>query len=149
MTTDNAAVVRRLVDEVVNGGKLEVIDELVTNDYVYLDNALGRFKGPGALKAIIGQSRQSFPDTVWTIEEQVSDGDTVASRFTWTATHTKDFDILPVSGKTMSVTVVSFDDFTNGRMRQTRMFRDDLRLLRQLGFVPEREDLREEILQRG
>ena len=43
MATDNTRIVRRLVDEVVNGGKLDVIDELVMDDYVYIDNALGSF----------------------------------------------------------------------------------------------------------
>ena len=35
--------------------------------------------------------QQAFPDTVWTIEEQVSSGDNIASRFTWSATHKEDF----------------------------------------------------------
>jgi steroid delta-isomerase-like uncharacterized protein len=141
----NADVSRRLVAEVINGRNLDLIDELVTEDYVYFDNSLGRFEGPAALKAIMAKSQHAFPDTVWTIEEQVSQGDILASRFTWSATHREDFDVLPATGKRMTVTVISFDTFRDGRMQETRQFRDNLGLLRQLGFIPEREALAEMI----
>ena len=144
----NADVSRRLVEEVINGRNLDLIDELVTEDYVYIDNSLGRFEGPAALKAIMTKSQQAFPDTVWTIEEQVSQGDILASRFTWSATHREDFDVLPATGKHMTVTVISFDTFRDGRMQETRQFRDNLGLLRQLGFILEREALAEMIGQR-
>jgi steroid delta-isomerase-like uncharacterized protein len=142
---DNGAVSRRLIDEVINGRNLDLIDELVTDDYVYIDNSLGRFEGPAALKAIMGKSLQAFPDSVWTIEEQVSQGDTLASRFTWSATHKEDFDVLPATGKRITVTVISFDTFRDGRMQETRQYRDNLGLLRQLGFIPEAEVLAEAI----
>src|SRR5690349_7220528 len=119
----NADVSRKLVEEVINGRNLDLIDDLVTEDYVYIDNSLGRFEGSAALKAIIAKSLQAFPDTVWTIEEQVSQGDTLGSRFTWSATHRADFDIMPATGKHLTVTVISFDTFRDGRMRETRQFR--------------------------
>jgi hypothetical protein len=48
----------------------------------------------------------------------------------------------------MTVTVISFDTFRDGRMQETRQFRDNLGLLRQLGFILEREALAEMIGQR-
>ena len=96
----------------------------------------------------MSQSLLAFPDSVWTIEEQIADGDSVASRFTWSATHKHDFDVLPASGKHMTVTVISFDTFRDGRMQETRQYRDNLALLRQLGFIPERDALVEMIAQR-
>lgn len=146
--TDNTAIIRRLIDGVINGRNLDLIPELVTEDYLYIDNSLGRFEGPAALRKIMSQSLLAFPDSVWTIEEQIADGDSVASRFTWSATHKHDFDVLPASGKHMTVTVISFDTFRDGRMQETRQYRDNLALLRQLGFIPERDALVEMIAQR-
>ena len=146
--TDNTAIIRRLIDGVINGRELDLIPELVTEDYLYIDNSLGRFEGPAALRKIMSQSLLAFPDSVWTIEEQIADGDSVASRFTWNATHKHDFDVLPASGKHMTVTVISFDTFRDGRMQETRQYRDNLALLRQLGFIPERDALVEMIAQR-
>ncbi len=146
--TDNTAIIRRLIDGVINGRELDLIPELVTEDYLYIDNSLGRFEGPAALRKIMSQSLLAFPDSVWTIEEQIADGDSVASRFTWSATHKHDFDVLPASGKHMTVTVISFDTFRDGRMQETRQYRDNLALLRQLGFIPERDALVEMIAQR-
>ena len=48
----------------------------------------------------------------------------------------------------MTVTVISFDTFRDGRMQETRQYRDNLALLRQLGFIPERDALVEMIAQR-
>ena len=146
--TDNTAIIRRLIDGVINGRNLDLIPELVTEDYLYIDNSLGRFEGPAALRKIMSQSLLAFPDSVWTIDEQIADGDSVASRFTWSATHKHDFDVLPASGKHMTVTVISFDTFRDGRMQETRQYRDNLALLRQLGFIPERDALVEMIAQR-
>ena len=44
--TDNTAIIRRLIDGVINGRDLDLIPELVTEDYLYIDNSLGRFEGP-------------------------------------------------------------------------------------------------------
>ncbi|MGS0688825.1 ester cyclase [Nakamurella sp. GG22] len=111
------------------------------------DDTLGTLEGPAALKNIMDQSQRAFPDTVWTIDEQVASQDAVATRFTWNATHRGDFNGLLATGKRFSVAVVSFDSFRDGRMAQTRMFRDNLHLLGQLGFIPEREALAQEIAQ--
>jgi steroid delta-isomerase-like uncharacterized protein len=145
---NNAAISRRLIKEVVNGKNIDLIDELVTPDYVYLDNSLGRFEGPAALKEVMRKMHHAFPDSVWTIEEQVADGDNLASRFTWNATHKEDYDVLPATGKHITVTVIAFDTFRDGQMQETRMFRDNLVLLRQMGFIPEREAMAEGIAAR-
>ena len=50
MTEANKTIVRRLVDEVFNGGHLEVIDELYTPELA------------GAAKRWITPFRASFPD---------------------------------------------------------------------------------------
>jgi hypothetical protein len=71
----NKTVVRRLVDEVFNGGHLEVIDEL----YV---PALA-----GAAKRWITPFRASFPDVHMEIVELIAEGDKVVGRFTCSATH--------------------------------------------------------------
>ena len=60
--TDNTAIIRRLIDGVINGRNLDLIPELVTEDYLYIDNSLGRFEGPAALRKIMSQSLLAFPD---------------------------------------------------------------------------------------
>ena len=75
MTEHNKATVRRLVEEVFNGGHLEVIDELYAPE-------LAR-----AAKRWIAPFRASFPDVHMEIGELIAEGDKVVGRFTCSATH--------------------------------------------------------------
>jgi hypothetical protein len=69
------AVVRQLVLEVLNGGRLEVIDELYAPE---LAPATKRWNAP---------FRASFPDVQMEIVELIAEGDKVVGRFTCSATH--------------------------------------------------------------
>jgi hypothetical protein len=64
----NKAIVRRLIAEVLNGGHLEVIDELYTPE-------LAR-----AAKGWIAPFRASFPDVHMEIVELIAEGDCIESR---------------------------------------------------------------------
>ena len=73
-TEANKAIVRRLVAEVFNGGRLEVIDELYAP-------ALAP-----AAKRWITPFRASFPDVHMELVELIAEGDEVVGRFTCSAT---------------------------------------------------------------
>jgi predicted ester cyclase len=73
----------------------------------------------------MGQCQRTFPETVWTIEMQVAEGDTVSNRFTWSATHTEDMDVLLATGRHITVSVIAFDRFRDGRLAKTRQHRDN------------------------
>lgn len=72
---DPKAVVRRLIDEVMNQGRLDVIDELYA---AALAPAARRWIEP---------FRESFPDTHMDIVTLVAEGHTVAGRFRCSGTH--------------------------------------------------------------
>jgi hypothetical protein len=71
----NKAVVRRLVDEVLNGGHLELIDELYAPE---LATGARRWITP---------FRASFPDVHMEIVDLIAEADKVVDRFTCSATH--------------------------------------------------------------
>ena len=75
MSEANKAVVRRLVDEVLNGGRLEVIDELYAPELA------------PAARGWIAPFRASFPDVHMEVVELIAEGDKVVGRFTCSATH--------------------------------------------------------------
>jgi hypothetical protein len=66
----NKAVVRRLVAEVFNSGRLEVIDQLYAPELA------------GAAKRWIAPFQASFPDVHIEIVELIAEGDKVVARFT-------------------------------------------------------------------
>ena len=50
MSTDNAAIVQRFIDEVINHGRYEVCDEIVAEDFLELDPLPGQREGREGLK---------------------------------------------------------------------------------------------------
>src|SRR5829696_4705010 len=78
VTEANKTVVRRLVDEVLNGGHLEVIHELYVPELV------------PAARRWIGPFRASFPDVDMEVVDLIAEGDKVVGRFTCSATHLGD-----------------------------------------------------------
>ena len=84
---ENKAVITKFVEDVVNQGSLERMNDLVAVDFVELDPLPGQQQGREGLKQVIGAFRAAFPDIHWVIEEMVGEGDKVFSRFTWHGTH--------------------------------------------------------------
>ena len=137
MTMSNQALAKRVIDEVINGQNLPVIDEIMTNDFTYIDATIGTVNGRDAFKELMARFFVAFPDLVWTVEQEVSEGDTIVSRYSWTATNDGDYRSIPATHKKVTVQGVSINKITDGKLAETRMVRDDLGLMRQLGVIPE------------
>ena len=73
MSAETKAIARRLLEEAFNGGNLDVVDELVSPEFVNHDAALPE---PAilAFAAAIPRAgyRAAFPDLRLTIEQQVA-----------------------------------------------------------------------------
>jgi predicted ester cyclase len=124
VTEENKAVVRRLVEEVLNEGRLEVVDELYA---------------PGlapAARRWIAPFRASFPDVHMEIVELVAEGDKVVGRFTCSATHLGEWlGHAPTGRRFERVDEVSIFRFRDGRIAQVWSLEDSLDRLRQLGLA--------------
>ena len=60
---DNKALARRFYDEAINGGNLDLIDELVSDDFVEHEAFPGLpTSGPEAPKPALGMFKTAFPD---------------------------------------------------------------------------------------
>lgn len=120
MTKDR---VRRFVEEVVNGGRLEVVDELCTPEMA-----------PGA-RAWVEPFRASFPDVHMEIVELVAEEDTVVGRFKCSATHLGEWRGQPPTGRRFEdVDEVYFFRLRDGRIADAWGIEDSLSRLRQLGL---------------
>jgi predicted SnoaL-like aldol condensation-catalyzing enzyme len=122
----NKTVVRRLVAEVLNGGHLEVIDELYAPELV------------PAARGWIAPFRASFPDVQMEIVELIAEGDKVVGRFTCSATHLGEWlGQAPTGRRFERVDEVSIFRFHEGRIAQVWSLEDNLGRLRQLGLTDE------------
>jgi predicted ester cyclase len=122
VTEANKTVVRRLITEVLNGGHLEVIDELYTPELA------------GAAKRWITPFRASFPDVHMEIVELIAEDDKVVGRFTCSATHLGEWlGQAPTGRRFERVDEVSIFRFRDGKVVHVWSLEDTLGRLQQLG----------------
>jgi steroid delta-isomerase-like uncharacterized protein len=148
MNEDNKAIVRRSMEELFSDGKLEVAYEVFAPDYVGHDPLLTEdIRGPEGFEQFVRLYRTAFPDLKLTIEDQVADGDRVATRFTARGTHRGDLMGIAATGAKVTITGISIDRMRDGKSVETWTNYDALGMLQQLGLVlaqppRTREDLR-------
>ena len=136
MAQDNAAIVRRFADEVITQGNIESAGNYVWEDVVEQVPLPGQGPGLEGLKDILRAMRAGFPDLVFSIQEQISEGDKVASRFEWTGTHQGEFLGIPATDRHVRVWGIVIDRLEDGRIKDTRIIMDTLGLMTQLGALP-------------
>jgi steroid delta-isomerase-like uncharacterized protein len=133
MTTleENKALVRRIVDEVINRGEMESFDELVATDYVDLaegEQPVGREE----YRELIAETRAALPDLEMTIEGEVAEGDTVAIRFRASATHSGEFLGVPPTGRRLEWVGMGWLRIRDGQIVERRNVTDVHGLLEQV-----------------
>ncbi len=138
MSEGNKNIVRRLFEEVWNKGNLQVTDDLFTPNYSHHDSStpdVGR--GPESEKKRATLYRTAFPDLRLTVEDIISEGETVVARWSCRGTHKGDLNGIAPTGKHVNITGISIARFTNGKMSEGFVNWDALSLMQQLGVVPE------------
>jgi steroid delta-isomerase-like uncharacterized protein len=135
MSEQNKALMRRGIDEVWSGGNFAVVEELISRDFVaHLGSDV--LHGAEGVKCHFGMLRQAFPDIHFTIEDQIAEGDRVATRWTARATHQGEFQGIPPTGRAGVVTGITIVRIANGKAVEGWTSKDDLGLLQQLGHLP-------------
>jgi steroid delta-isomerase-like uncharacterized protein len=132
---ENKLVISSFVEEVINQGRLERADDLVSVDFVEVDPLPGQHQGREGLKEVISAFRTAFPDIHWVIEEMVGEGEKVFSRFTWHGTHRNQFFGIPATGKEITVKGMVVDRVVAGKMVESQILMDGLSMMRQLGVI--------------
>jgi predicted ester cyclase len=139
MSEENKALVARIPLEVFNQGKLDVIDEVISEDFT--DHArplpgMPMATGREGVTAYATAVRQAFPDMQVTISHAVAEGDLVMQHVTSTATMKGNFAGMEPSGKQASWDAVHIARVRDGKVVEHWMVQDDIGMLQQLGFLP-------------
>lgn len=135
MSQANEKIMRRLVDEVINQQCLDVIDEIIHEDYVYRTAEL-ELHGRQALGELLTTYQAAFPDLQVTIDELITTTDTAVLIFTLTGTHENELMGIPPGGKQVHIRGVIRSRFDNGQIIEEWELLDQLSLLQQLDVVP-------------
>jgi steroid delta-isomerase-like uncharacterized protein len=131
MSARNKKVVHRFFEEVWNQGRVDLIKERVAADYV--GHALSEIRGPTGTRQFVAALRTAFPDTHYTIDDELADGDRVVHRWTMRGTHEGPFRGIPATGKEVALTGISIYRVADGKLVEGWTSADMLALLHQLG----------------
>lgn len=123
MEPDPEQVVRRLVDEVMNGGELDVLEDLYSPRLA------------AAARSWIEPFLASFADVQMSVVELVTDGVTVVGRFACSGTHVGTWlGYSPTGRRFEDVPEVYFFRVKGGRIVRAWGLEDTHERLRQLGL---------------
>jgi steroid delta-isomerase-like uncharacterized protein len=136
LAQDNASIVRRFTEKVITQGDIESAAQFVWEDMVEQVPFPGQGPGLEGLKDVLRGMRAAFPDLDFSIKEQISEADKVASRFEWAGTHQGAFLGVPATGKPVRVWGIVIDRLEAGRIKDTRIIMDIFGLMMQLGALP-------------
>jgi predicted ester cyclase len=113
---ENKAIVRRWFAE-LDAGNLAIIDELIPEDYLDHNPAIGGLgKGRAGIRAYVDMLRAAFPDAVHIIDDQLAEGDKVMTRLTTSATFTGEILGYQPTGRTVTVSGIAVHRVTNGQL---------------------------------
>ena len=114
----NKQLVRKIVEDMFNLGRLEVAAEIFAPDFVDRghESMAEKAGGPDGFAGFVRQIRAALPDLQATIQAMVAEGDYVAMWNTATATHRGELFGLPPSGKRISMKDFHFFRFRDGKI---------------------------------
>jgi predicted ester cyclase len=139
-TEENKALVRRFVDEVQSKGNTDAIDETCSPEFVNHSTPPGLPPDREGIKIVTAMFRQAFPESYFTVEDMMAEGDKVATRKTFHGTHEGEFmGILP-TGRRVSMGLIDIVRISDGRVVEHWSMADNLGMMRQLGVVPQPEE---------
>jgi len=129
MSEDIKAQFQRFVDEVLNTGNYERLEEFVAHDETYNGVQIGAEGYRQNHESI----RAAFPDFHISIDRMIAEGDMLAVEMTWSGTHMGHFRGIEATGKHVSFRSFQFRRNENGKTVEGWGMNDNYRLLKQLG----------------
>jgi steroid delta-isomerase-like uncharacterized protein len=135
-TQHNKATDLRFVTEVLSEHNLDVLSELIAEDFIEQNPPPGQGPGREGLRQFLAEMFEAFPDMSWGVEEAVAEGDRVAGWGTWEGTHRGTFMAIPPTGRTVSVEYWTMNYYRDGKVAESRIIMDTMGLMQQLGVIP-------------
>jgi predicted ester cyclase len=119
----NKLLVRRLVEEAVNSGNPDVLDEVAEREFAV------------TARRWIGPFRESFPDFRMEITDMVADDEKVAAHFRCSGTHLGEWRGHPPTGRRFQdVDEIYIFRVSGGKLAGAFGVEDNLARMRQLGL---------------
>ncbi|HLT80263.1 MAG TPA: ester cyclase [Cyclobacteriaceae bacterium] len=133
LTKTNKEAVRDFYEVILNQRKLDLLDDIISEDYI---NVQGE-QGAQAFRKTVEGILAAFPDARWKVESIVAEENSVVVRHTLTGTHQNAFQNIPGTGKKFSNDGWALYELINGKIIRSQVQTDRLSFLQQISVLPE------------
>lgn len=133
---ENKALMRRWFEEVWNKGRADAIHEIFAEDGVahgLADDANAPLKGPGGFLPFHAQFREAFPNIEVVVEDQIAEGDRVATRCSVRGKHAGDSLGFAATQAPVEFTGVTITRIRDGKIVEAWNNFDFMKMYKQLG----------------
>ena len=138
-TGQNKAIVRRNY-ETADKNDLTTFSEQLAPDIAV---NLPGMPGPLNREALIQMMNVMFSGLTQrqhVFEDQIAEGDKVATRLTLHAVHTGEFQGMPATGKQIAVPQIAIHRIRDSKISEVWISSDDIGMMKQLGLMPSQAD---------
>lgn len=137
MSTTNEEAIKRLYEDVWNRDRPDTAKELVHDEYLIHDRSLAEeLRGPELYTTLASETRESFSDLRFAIEDVIAADDTVALRWTMEGTHEGTLYGVDATGRNVELEAIEINRFEDGRLVETWTQSDQLGIMEQIGALP-------------
>jgi steroid delta-isomerase-like uncharacterized protein len=133
---DNKALLGKFYTEAVNQGNLDMIDEMLAEDFVEHEPIPGMEPGREGVKQWFTHLRTAFPDLKFDVKFMLSDEDMVAAYITMSGTQKGEFMGSPAKGKSFAADIIDIVRFKDGKAVEHWGVTDAMAMMEQLGMSP-------------
>jgi steroid delta-isomerase-like uncharacterized protein len=135
MATDAKQLVNRMFEEIINNGRVELMDEL-------FDPALVTHTQQGdmdrdAFRQFVLAWRSAFPDIECSVSQLIQEGDRCSWTIRATGTHKGEFMGIPATGKSIDFLSMNYAIVRDGRGLEHWVLMDLPAMMAQLGAMPQ------------
>jgi steroid delta-isomerase-like uncharacterized protein len=135
MSEQNKALDRRIF-ETLSNKNVDALDDLIATDWIDHNLPPGLPPGLDGTKAVLGMYTSAFPDLKMTVEDQIAEGNKVATRWTATGTQTGELMGMPATGKQITITGIDITRWSGGKSVEHWAQFDQMGMIQQLGVIP-------------
>jgi predicted ester cyclase len=135
VSAENEQIVRRFFEELCNGRRAEVADEIIASDFVSYGPQAPPAAGPDGVRARVGVYQEAL-DGRWDVREVLSVDDRVIVRWIGRGRHEGELMGVAPTGAAIEVDAISLFRVSGGKITEEWTVWDALGLLQQVGAVP-------------
>jgi steroid delta-isomerase-like uncharacterized protein len=132
----NKAVMERFYAEVATAGNIDLIDELLADDFVEHEEFPGMTPDRDGVRRFFGMFKEAFPDGTFTPEQLIAEDDLVAARVWIRGTHQGEFMGIPATGIHVELQAIDIVEFRDGLATAHWGVSDMMAMMQQLGAIP-------------